>query len=89
MSPSARESLVGVYDNETVFEIAVRGGKLVLQSGQSAEEVKQGAENLFQAPILIIEGTPIRLSTFSVEASSEGKARRLRIGSRVWVRKPS
>ncbi|HXG69864.1 MAG TPA: serine hydrolase domain-containing protein [Gemmatimonadaceae bacterium] len=89
VSPSARESLIGVYENETTFEIAVRDGKLILQSGQSVEEVTQGAENLFQAPILIVEGTGIRSSTFVVEVSSEGKARRLRIGSRVWVRKPS
>lgn len=90
VSPSARESLIGVYENETIFEIAVRDGKLILQSGQSVEEVTQGAENLFQAPIVIVEGQRARPSTtFSVEVSSEGKARRLRIGSRVWVRKPS
>jgi hypothetical protein len=90
VSPSARESLIGVYENETTFEIAVRDGKLVLLNGQSAQEVKQGAENLFQAPIPIVEGAPpTRPSTFSIEDSSQGKARRLRIGSRVWVRKPS
>lgn len=89
MSRSARESLIGVYENETTFEIAVRDGKLILQSGESVEEVMQGAANLFQAPILTIEGTTIRPRTFSVEVSSEGKARRLRIGGRVWARKRS
>lgn len=89
VSRSARESLIGVYENETTFEIAVRDGKLILQSGQSAEEVTQGGENLFQAPILTIEGTTIRPRTFSVEVSSKGKARRLRIGGRVWARKAS
>ncbi len=89
VSPSVRESLIGVYENETIFEIAVRDGKLILQSEQSVEEVTQGAENLFRAPIMYAIAIAISPRTFSVEALSEGKARRLRIGSRVWVRKPS
>ena len=86
-SPTAHENLIGVYENETTFEIAVRDGKLTLQSGASVEEVMQGAENLFRAPIMMVENRPAWSLTFSVEASSGGKARLLRIGSRVWARK--
>lgn len=79
--------LVGIYENETLIEIAVRGGKLVLQGGNSSGEIKQSADNVFQAPVVIVEGIPAFRSTFSIEAWNEGKARRLRIGSRVWTRK--
>ena len=89
VSPRDRERLIGVYENENTLRISVRDGKLVLQSGESVAEVEQAGENLFRAPLAIVEGNPIRLSTFSVEASRGGKARLLRIGSRVWARKPS
>ena len=89
VSPRDRERLIGVYENENTLRISVRDGKLVLQSGESVADVEQGGENLFRAPLAIVEGNPIRLSTFSVEASREGKARLLRIGSRVWARKPA
>ena len=76
-----------MYENETTFEIAVRDGKLILQSGLSVEEVTQGTENLFRAPIMTVQDFPAWPRTFSVEASSDGKARLIRIGSRVWARK--
>jgi CubicO group peptidase (beta-lactamase class C family) len=87
VSPTAHENLIGVYENETTFEIAVRDGKLILQSGLSVEEVTQGTENLFRAPIMTVQDFPAWPRTFSVEASSDGKARLIRIGSRVWARK--
>ena len=89
VSPRDRERLIGVYENENTLRFSVRDGKLVVQSGESVAEVEQGGDNLFRAPLAIIDGTPVRLFTFSVEASREGKARLLRIGSRVWARRPS
>lgn len=89
VSPRDRERLIGVYENENTLRISVRDGKLVLQSGASVADVEQGGDNLFRAPLAIIDGNPIVLSSFSVEALREGKARLLRIGSRVWARKPS
>lgn len=89
VSPRDRERLIGVYENENTLRLSVRDGKLVLQSGESVAEVEQGGDNLFRAPLAIVDGNPISLTTFRVEASREGKARLLRIGSRVWTRKPS
>jgi CubicO group peptidase (beta-lactamase class C family) len=87
VSPSAHEQLIGVYENETVIQIALRDGKLVLESGPSEKEIMQGEENLFRAPIMIVPDLPAWPQTFSVEASSDGRARLLRIGSRVWARR--
>ena len=89
VSPRDRERLIGVYENENTLRISVRDGKLFLQSGESVAEVEQGGDNLFRAPLTIIDGRPVSLSTFSVEAAREGKARLICIGSRVWARKPS
>lgn len=89
VSPRDRERLIGVYENENTLRISVRDGKLVLQSGASVADVEQGGDNLFRAPLATIDGNPIALTSFSVEASREGRARLLRIGSRVWARKPS
>lgn len=85
-SPAARDLLVGVYDNETTFEIAMRDGRLVLLSGESVGDVRQGADNLFEAPIMTIPGRPVQPLSFGVESSRNRKARHIRIGSRVWVR---
>ena len=86
-SPSVHELLVGVYENETTFEIAVRDGTLVLESGSSVEEVLQGEDNHFRAPIQSVPDYPVWPLRFSVEASSDGKADRLRVGGRVWARR--
>jgi CubicO group peptidase (beta-lactamase class C family) len=87
VSSRNRERLIGVYENENTLRIFVRDGKLVLQSGESVAEVEQGGDNLFRAPLAYTDSDPISLTTFRVEASRDGKARLLRIGSRVWTRK--
>ena len=87
VSPDAYDELIGVYKNETTFEITLLDGKLMMQSGESTEEIMQGGENLYRAPIEYVPAFPERPFNFSVEATSDGRARLLRIGSRVWARK--
>lgn len=86
VSADKYDQLVGIYENETRFEIAVRDGKLMMISGPSTEEIMQGGDNLFRAPLQYVPNSTPWPSNFSVEALSEGKARLLRIGSRVWKR---
>jgi hypothetical protein len=69
-----------VYENETSFEIALRDGKLVAVTPDNVLEVRQGSDNQFAA---VGDRAP---TLFTIESTRNGKARHLRIGSRVWLR---
>lgn len=76
----ARALLPGVYENETRFEIALRDGKLVVPGDQAVGEIGQGPDGQFEMVF------PRRAIRFGLESTRNGKARHLRIGSRVWLR---